>query len=259
MSVMWLLVAGSSLRILVLLTIIGVAFWLALLELRRNRLARISEINAELLVAAAEWEASHFLDRSSRSIDCLVLDEGLRVALRILDLLDSAETIEFPLQLNRAGPSAQATNPNSGRWCCFPVADLALELPNVLTGQLYFGAMGHVKCLIANESEGVAGSGRRTFDVDVFNDAILPKDALQLVVRNVDLQVACEKCSRCQWILFGKNVLQVVGKLVLLVLGLLVRNSRSRDVWTRRVVMWSVRVVHWVVHRWSPRRHIFRV
>ncbi len=140
--------------------------------------------------------ASHLLDGSLSGVDALVVDVSLGIAVLVLDILDRAKSVELFPQEGRVAPTSEPAHPDFCRWVAFAVADLALELPDVLAGELHLGAMRHVQVLIADEGIGIPGTWGRPLDVDVEQVAVPAKDSLHLLVRDVQLEVANEQCPR---------------------------------------------------------------
>merc|ERR1719228_303931 len=100
-----------------------------------------------------------------------------------------------------------------------PISNLALELPNVLPGQLPLRHGGLVQVGKSEEGKSVPSVWWWTFDVNINKFSVSPKYSFHFIVRDVQLKVANEKGSGGKWIVLRHQMVQVVRKLVLLILS----------------------------------------
>merc|ERR1712012_901161 len=137
-----------------------------------------------------ERESSHLIVRCCGGVNALILDGRPPVLLLVGDLGKGPEPVELPLDHLPSTPGPKAPDPDLGGGVGLAIADLALELANVLPAQLFLGQGGHVKILEPDEGKGVAGAWRGALDVDVHQLAISPENSSHLFICDVELEVA---------------------------------------------------------------------
>lgn len=138
------------------------------------------------------------------------------ISLGVVNLPYRPKAVKLLVQLGVGRPSAQTSNPDASRRGSLAVANFALKLANVLTAHLHFRSVSHVKVEKLDESVGIALTGRRSFNVNVLDDAVALKDASQVRLGDGRLEIAYKERPCRLVVLFGWNVVQVVGKLFLL-------------------------------------------
>merc|ERR1719494_1230998 len=155
-----------------------------------HHLANISEVHPDPVPIISELEPSHLIDRGCGGVNALILDGRPPVLHLVGDLGEGPEPVELPLDHLPSAPGPKAPDPDFGGGVGLAIADLALELANVLPAQLYLCNGGHVKVLEPDEGEGVAGAWRGALDVDVHQFAISPENSSHLFICDVELEVA---------------------------------------------------------------------
>merc|ERR1719412_3176230 len=155
-----------------------------------HHLANISEVHPDPVPIVSELEPSHLIDRGCGGVDALIRDGRPPVLHLVGDLGEGPEPVELPLDHLPSAPGPKAPDPDLGSGVGLAIADLALELANVLPAQLFLCQGGHVKVLEPDEGKGVAGAWRGALDVDVHQLAISPENSSHLFICDVELEVA---------------------------------------------------------------------
>ncbi|KAH9401181.1 hypothetical protein TYRP_002772 [Tyrophagus putrescentiae] len=156
----------------------------------------------------ASGKAPHGGAGGLRRVNRVVLNVRVPIVLHVVDLPNRPKAVKLLVQLRVAGPGAQAAHPDAGGRRRLPVADLALELANVLPAHLHLRPVRHVEVEELDEGVGVALAGRRPLHVHVLDDAVALKDPAQVGLRYRSLEVAHKERSRRLVVLLRRNVVE---------------------------------------------------
>ena len=156
-------------------------------------LSNVGKVHPDPICISSQREPSHLVHSSCSSVDALVLDCRPPILHLVADLGECPKSIKLSLDHLAIAPGSETPDPDLGCSICLAVANLALELSNVLPTQLFLGNSSHVEVLEPHEGESIAGARRGAFDIDVHQLSVAPKDPSHLFVRDVQLQVASEK------------------------------------------------------------------
>merc|ERR1719330_758987 len=114
-----------------------VSFWRLIVRV-------IGIVNLDSLSRTSEGKTSHFIDGNSSSLDAFVLNDSLMVSGLVVNFSHGSESVEFSFDQFSRAPVTQPSEPNSAGLVNFSIADLTLELADVLARELPLGGGGHI-------------------------------------------------------------------------------------------------------------------
>merc|ERR1719234_1812346 len=110
----------------------------------RHHLSDVSKVHPNPMRVPSQRKTSHLIDSSCSSVNALVLNRSPTILHFVADLRKRPKPVKLPLDHLASAPGPETSNPDLGCSVCLAISNLALELSNVLPGQLLLGDSSHV-------------------------------------------------------------------------------------------------------------------